>query len=172
MLFKTFSYVVLSVLLLSSCIHAHYQVVSTGHEGQPLPSINLISVDSTKHLNVKGIPPGQPIVFLFFRPNCPFCLSEITDITQHANSFTAAHLIFLAANASDTLNSLYKKLQQQHIPNLFIGIDYKAEFHDYFNLTGVPYTAIYSRKGVLRKAYLGQLSSKDLSTYLENKFIN
>jgi hypothetical protein len=165
---KATLYLCLCLTILSACTQKHYEVVNTGHEGQPIPNLDLISSDSSHHINTQDVPPGAPIILLYFRPDCPFCRSEITGILENLSTFREARFYLIAANASNLLKIFTKNIQRRHISNFFITLDYNNGFQDYFSPQAVPYTAIYRRDRTLSKTYLGTLSSKELTKALND----
>lgn len=165
---KAVLHLYLCFFILSGCTRPNYEVVNSGHEGERIPSFDFISADSNRHLNTQNVPPGSPVVMFYFQPNCPFCQSQIAEITQHISTLVGTRFFLVTAHSSKDLKALYKTIQIQHLSNFFVAIDYKNEFQDYFNPEGVPYTAVYRSDQTLSKAYLGALTGKEITNALNN----
>src|SRR6185437_5163147 len=146
-----------------ACNQAHYQEVKSKHTGQKIPNLNIISPDSSHHITTHDIPDGPAIVLLYFKPECPYCRAEITSILENLSTFKGVNFYLIAGSASSLLNIFTNNIQRRHIPNFFIGIDYKHDFQNYFSPQGVPFTAIYRNEKTLGKSYMGALSSKELA---------
>jgi len=164
------SYVPLSltIFILAGCNQRHYEIVKTGHEGEQMPSVTLISADSSSHFDTRNLKPGSPLVMFYLRPDCPYCQSEVAEILHHLPSLKGTRFCLLASEPSDKLLIFYKNIQRRHVPNFFIGIDYKNDFQNYFSPTAVPFTVVYNSNKTLSKAYLGALTAPQLQKALND----
>ena len=149
--------------------NASYVVpVYSGREGELLPNVDLLMIDSVTRLNIADIPVGSPTVLFYFSPYCPYCQAEIENITKHIKSLGDVQIYLLTVYSYAEMKSFYDRNMLVKYGNIRIGIDYNYKFGKYFNTTVVPCTAIYSAKGKLNSVYLGTVKYDQIKTIAEN----
>jgi thiol-disulfide isomerase/thioredoxin len=141
--------------------------VYSGREGEFLPDVNLLLIDSVTHMNIADIPAGKPIVLFYFGPYCPYCQAEIESITKHIESLRDVQIYLITAYSYAELKSFYNRNMLGNYHNIKAGIDYNYKFGKYFNTSVVPCTAIYNAKGKLNSVYLGALKYDQVKTISE-----
>ena len=146
----------------------NYTGVHTGHEGQTVPAIDLISPDSSRKIATTNIPAGEPFILFYIRADCPYCHSELQTITNNIAAFKHIRFYILANHSSQRLKRLCQELQLDHYPNIFLGVDYNGTFRDYFSPEGVPYTAFYRKDKTLDKVLMGALTLKQLNAAIQD----
>jgi hypothetical protein len=151
---------------LSSC--AGRRPEKTGLEGKALPSFKILLSDSTTYFNTKSISIGKPIVFFYFGPHCPYSRLQMEEIIKHMTSLKDISFYVFTQWSFDEMKSFYQHYQLNKYPNIKAGVDYTNFFADYFQVQGVPYTAIYGRDIKLHKAFVGSIDSWQIKEVAEN----
>lgn len=141
--------------------------VYSGHEGELLPNIDLLMLDSVTHINIADIPPGKPTVLFYFGPYCPYCQAEIDDIVKNMESLQEIQIYLLTTYSYGEMKSFYIKNNLEKFNNIRIGIDYGFQFSKYFNTILIPCTAIYNTNKKLNSVYIGTLSHDQIKKVSE-----
>lgn len=152
------------IACLMSC-HEKTQV-KTGHEGELLPSFNLLLTDSTTHFNTQNIQPGQPFVLIFIGTHCPFSRAQIEDILIDAKSLQNFHFYIFAVESLLELKEFYNHYKLDHYSNFTIGLDHDHFFARHFNDLSVPYLAIYDENKRLKQVFIGKTPVSEIKNAL------
>ena len=136
--------------------------VKTGMEGRPLPSFDLLLVDSITHFNTRDIPTGKPIIFIGFSPTCAHCQNETKEITSHIDQLKGALIYFVTPVEHEMIDEYYSYFGLSKHPNIVMGFDLNNFFFPYFKATGTPYTAIYDSKKRLKEVIANRFNINEL----------
>lgn len=134
----------------------------TGKEGKPLPEFNLLLTDSTTWLNTRNIPAGKPTVLFYFSPTCPYCRAQTEEIIEDMDKLKSMQFYFITSSSLAGLKSFCKEFELSKYRNIISGVDTGHIVSDYFEIEGVPYTAIFNKNKKLNKSYLGKIYSSQL----------
>ncbi|THU32923.1 redoxin domain-containing protein [Niastella caeni] len=155
---KTYIHIIIIICFLASC-YGKEPRLNSGHEGKPIPSLNLMLTDSITNINAKDFSNGKPVVLIDISPYCPFCNAMMKDIIDENKRLTEIQFIFLSAFPIDDLKKISNKYQLTKYPNITIGRDYEGYFNKYYNSSGVPCIAIYGKNGLLKQVMMGKIST-------------
>jgi thiol-disulfide isomerase/thioredoxin len=147
---------VLILVALTGCFGKTPEV-KTGKEGKPMPSFNLLLMDSITRLNTSSIPTGQPIVLFLFNPYCPYCRAQTEEITKEIKSLSNIRFYFFSIYSHNEIKGYYKHYQLSRFTNISVGQDYDNYFGNYYPVSGVPYLAIYDINKKLKKVLIGKV---------------
>lgn len=142
--------------------------VYSGREGELLPNVDLLLLDSTTHINIADIPGGKPIVLFYFGPYCPYCQAQTEDIIKHIKSLQHIEIFMVTVYSYTEMKSFCNKNELDKYNNIKIGLDYNLQFGKYFNTTVVPCTAIYNANRKLNSVYLGTLKYDQIKEVSED----
>ena len=155
---KPFLYILLLGFI--SCIER--KPIITGHEGQSLPSFNLLLPDSSTYFNTASIPEGQPVVLFYISPRCPYCRAQMEDIVDNIESMKDVQFYVFTPYPFREMKGFYKHYGLDKYPNISMGRDYTNFFGKYFETTIAPYTAIYKKDKTLKNAFKGKINTKQI----------
>jgi thiol-disulfide isomerase/thioredoxin len=162
--YKKMKKITIVLLMLYLCGCKGRPPLHTGLEGKPIPSFNLLLIDSSTHLNTNTLPSGEPIVFFYFSPHCPFCRAQMQDIIDNSKNLKDIRFVLLTAGPYSELKSFYKHYDLSKYPNVTVGLDYDDFFGNYFKTSRVPYLALYDRDKKLKRVNLGKMYSDEIKT--------
>jgi|GEM_PF-289085 len=154
------------ILLLCAC-HRHDDR-SSRTDLSPLPVFSILSLDSSTIFNTKQIPFGQPLLLVYFRPDCPHCRQEIVDLVQHMEILQNTKIYFLAGAKLEDIKAFCSRYQLNQYTNITVGKDFNHSFFRQFRPSSVPYLAIYDKEKRLVKIYDEQVPADRLITILHN----
>jgi thiol-disulfide isomerase/thioredoxin len=120
-----------------------------------LPAFNLLLVDSTTLFNTKDIPSGEPIVLMYFSPDCEHCQHQTEEILKNMDSLRNVRFVLLTALPFDKMKNFYYYYKLGNYKNITIGKDQDYYFSRHYGSQYVPYLAIYDRHKKLVKVFDG-----------------
>jgi len=135
------------IVLLASC--------KSQPKGEPLPSFNILLPDSATRLNTASIKEGNPIVLLYFSPDCEHCQKETEAILQNMASLKKAQFYFVTNDPLDRLRTFNGYYKLDRYPNITLGRDEQFFLLRYFKGAYPPYLVLYDREKRQRAAYQG-----------------
>jgi hypothetical protein len=150
-----------AIILLANCKN-NPVVVKTGKEGQALPNVNLLLMDSSTQLNTGNIPTGKPIVIFLFSPYCAYCQAQTKQIINNQEALSKVYFYMVSTFPFNTIKQYYNAFHLENYSNIIVAQDKHGIFEKYLKPSGFPYQAIYSSDKRLRHAYLGIVHLEDL----------
>jgi thiol-disulfide isomerase/thioredoxin len=148
--------VIICAVVVAGCYSKKPEIKKTGLEGQPMPNIDLIAIDSVSHFNTESIAPGKPTILFAFEPWCPYCRAQTTSMINQIQKLKDVNIYMLCTSNYNLFKAFNKNFQLQKYPNIKSGVDYKRAFANYFKQTGVPYMAVYGPDKKLKHLLKGK----------------
>lgn len=153
------------ILCVIGCFGAEPQ--KTGMEGKPLPAFNLLSPDSSTWIHTSQAPKGKPIALYYFNPHCPYCKAQTKEIIEDIEKLKSIQFYFITPYPFFEMKNFYKEYQLGKYHNISIGIDTGSAVGKYFEVTGVPYIAIYGKEQKLINTFMGKVYSSQIKKVAE-----
>lgn len=156
-------FILWAIAALAGCFDSEGSVPEkTGMEGKPLPEFNLLLTDSTTWINTRNIPSGKPTVLFYFSPTCSYCRAQTEEIIEDMDKLKNMQFYFITHKSLTGLKNFCKEFELARYKNITIGVDTGHIVSDYFEIEGVPYTAIFNKNKKLNKSYLGKIYSSQI----------
>jgi thioredoxin-related protein len=137
---KSVTFIILSFILFG-CF-GKKPTLETGREGKPLPSINLLLMDSTTYIKTTKETSYKPIVLFYFSPECAYCRKMTKSITNNIDELQGITIYMLSNFPFDKIKEYVKEFDLSKYKNITVGYDYELYFSQYFKAPGVPCIAI------------------------------
>jgi thiol-disulfide isomerase/thioredoxin len=134
----------------------------TGKEGKSFPEFDILLTDSTTRLNTRSIVAGKPIALFYFSPYCPYCMAQTKEIIEEMDELKDIQFYFVTIFPPSTLKDFNKRYQLAKYPNITVGVDPKQFIRNYFEITGIPFMAIYGKEKKLNNAFRGEITAAQL----------
>ena len=131
-----------------------------------LPGISMLLMDSVTRIHTADIPEGEPIVFIYFQPDCIHCQEETTAILQDIASLKAVRIYMLTPSFRPVLRHFYEYYKLAGYTNIKVGVDEGMRFYTYFNARKIPFLAVYNKDRQLIKAHAGTFSVDNLLKFI------
>lgn len=157
---------IISLAVFASC--KEQKPVKTGWEGNPIPAFNMVLMDSTTNFNTQSIPTGEPIVFFYMSPNCPYCRAQTEEIVSEIRSLKNTRLYIVSNWPFGSLKEYYKHYNLNNYPNITVGMDKASFFANYYKVTGVPYMIIFNKEKKLQQVVVGKTSTSAIKEIIFN----
>jgi thiol-disulfide isomerase/thioredoxin len=149
-------------LYLCSC---HKRPASkTGLEGKPMPSIDLLLLDSSTHIDPTRLSSNKPIVLFYFSPHCPYCRALTHEIADRDKSLKDIQFVLLTPFPIADAKKFYQEFELGELSNVITGIDYKYSFAAFFGTTQVPCLAVYNKQRRLIQVNLGMMPTREIKS--------
>jgi thiol-disulfide isomerase/thioredoxin len=161
----------ISIIFIITCLVGCFGSTpeKTGQEGKTLPNFNLLLPDSVTWINTSHVPTNKPLVLFYFNPHCPYCRAQTKDIIEDMDKLKNIQFYFITPFSFREMKSYYKEFQLAKYANITMGRDTANFMGDYFEITGVPYMAIYNKDKKLKKAFMGKIYSSQLKKVAEEE---
>ncbi|SJZ74078.1 hypothetical protein SAMN04488128_1011419 [Chitinophaga eiseniae] len=130
--------------------------------GKPMPSIDVLLLDSATVVNTKNLPNASATVLVLFDPYCEICSNEISAIMKSINKFDNTQFCFMSIASIADIRTFYASYMGKKYPNVHIGVDTGWAYLRYFKPLGVPHTSVFSSKKKLKKEFLSQVTVEQL----------
>jgi len=154
-------------LLLLLCACYGRKPIKTGLEGQPMPALDLIALDSTTHVKTENIPAGKTTILFSFEPWCPYCKAQTEEMLDQIKSFKNANIYMLCGSPFPTVRKFFDHYQLSRYPNIKVVVDSSRSFRNYFNNYQIPFIAVYAHDNKLRQAFIGKSNIKTIAEVVE-----
>jgi thiol-disulfide isomerase/thioredoxin len=155
------------IALLTGCFDSNAK--KTGREGNQLPDFDILLSDSTV-LHSRDIltkKPLEPIAFYYFNPICPYCRAQTKEIIDDIDKLKNIQFYFITNTPLTNLRKYLNDYKLYKYPNIIAAIDKSNFLRDYFEVTGVPYIAIYNKNKKLNKSFIGKIYSSQIKDVAE-----
>src|SRR5579859_4295090 len=95
-------------------------VACTAHPkaGELFPSFDILLTDSVTRLNTATIKEGDPIVLLYFSPDCEHCQKETESILRHMPAMKEVRFYFVTNDPFDRLKVFQGYYKLDRYPNI------------------------------------------------------
>jgi thioredoxin-related protein len=160
---------VLFITLIISTIFGCYskEPEKTGKEGQLMPTFKLLLTDSVTYFDSKDISTGKPTVLFFYGPNCPYSRAQMKDMIEEKSLIKNIHFYVFTTAPFSEMKIFNTNYQLNKYLNITSGLLMGHSIVSYFNITGVPFTAIYDKDKKLIHAFQGKIYSSQIIKVLE-----
>lgn len=129
--------------------------------GKPIPNFTIQLVDSVSMIHLATDSDNVPFVLFIFDPECSFCQAELTAIKKHDKLLKNVKLYMITYVSYGKMVKFYKDFEIGKYKNIILGRDSTLASLRYFNLTGVPFTAIYDKR-LLKRTYNRRIDAKEI----------
>ncbi|MBO9727317.1 MAG: thioredoxin fold domain-containing protein [Chitinophaga sp.] len=131
-------------------------------KGQVLPSFNLLLPDSATIIDVAKKETNKSTVLFYFRPDCPYCQKEMTQITQEIKKLTDIHFFIFTPYPFKEMMDFYKHFDLKQYLNITMGQDYNYFFANHFKIGSVPCIMVYGKDKRLRGTFIGNIAPEQI----------
>ena len=127
-----------------------------------LPPFRMEQVNG-KVFKAEELPYGRPIVLAYFLPDCDHCQKLTEEIIGHIHAFDKASVAMITYYPVTSVGNFARKYGLNKYSNFYLGTEVERFFlKDYYQLTSLPFMALYNKNGDLQKAYYSEKGLDDL----------
>lgn len=111
-----------------------------------MPDFNILLDDSTTILNTQSIPSGQPIILLFFSPDCEHCQEETKALIKEYDAVKNYKIYFITIEPFRDMRYFKEYFHLGNYSNITVGRDYTFAMPKYYQLNTTPFMVIYNKE--------------------------
>jgi thiol-disulfide isomerase/thioredoxin len=125
---------------------------------QQLPVFKLYTVpDSTAFTN-EQLKKNKPVVLMFFSPDCDHCQKETKELLAYKEELKDLQIVMASPAAFAEIKSFYEDYNIVSMNNIIMGKDQNYALGMKYQLRTYPSVFVYDAKGILAKAFIGNVS--------------
>jgi len=154
----------LILLFLITCLAACFgkDPQKTDLEGKPLPDFSLLLTDSANSVHTTNTPADKPVVLFYLSPHCPYCKAQTKEIIEDMPKLKDIQFYFISNFQLQDVKNFYKEFQLEKYPNIITGLDTAHAISDYFEISAIPYIAVYGKNKTLNNTFVGKIYSSQI----------
>jgi thioredoxin-related protein len=122
-----------------------------------------------KVFKAEDLPMGKPIIIIYFSPDCDHCNKLMKDFIKRQANFKKASIAMVTYLPVDDVRKFVEKYNVSKYPNIHVGSEGNTFFlKNYYQLTQMPFIALYTKNGDLVRSYTNEDALADLSGKVNN----
>lgn len=151
---------IIRCLLLSGMMLLVSSVTYSQHK--KVPPFQMIQVNGKVFL-AGNLPLGQPIVIIYFSPECEDCQQLTRELLNRIKEINNASIAMITNLSIDKVKHFVTEFHLDNYSNIFIGTEGNSFFvGNYYKVGKLPFMALYNKNGDLIKIYDKEISIEDL----------
>ena len=133
-----------------------------------IPPFRMVQVNG-RVFKAEDLPMGKPIIVIYFSPECDHCEKLMKELFKRAADFNRASIAMITYLPVEKVSKFVKDYNLTKYANMYVGTEGTSFFvRNYYKITDMPFTALYTKNGDLVVSYSKDVSLKDLSRRLNN----
>ena len=135
---------------------------------QTMPAFSIIQSNG-KTLNTTKLPKTNPVVLIYFSPDCDHCTVLLNNMFSQIDQFKKATILLISFRPMNEIVEFEKKYKTAAYKNIIVGMEQPVFFlKNLYDLKSTPFTALFRKNGNLVYSYKKETSVNDLVTRLKN----
>ena len=135
-----------------------------------IPPFQLLEVDSFTTFSKADLKKNQPLLIMYFSPDCEHCRHQTEDLLREIRSFKKVQIVMATYQAFDSMKEFYQRFKLSSYNNIHVGRDSKFILPPFYRIANLPYLALYDKKGNLITVFEGnQRINKILKAFGKEK---
>lgn len=151
-----------NIVLFVFVIFCFISVRAQNTEAKPLAPFDITLINN-KNLRAFEIKKNEPLMLMYFSPDCDHCKELTTEILKSAKTFGSKQLIMITYFPIADVKKFANDLSIQNYPNIKIGTEGMTLIvQKHYNIRTFPFVALYNKTGKLVKMFREQTPAKDI----------
>lgn len=132
-----------------------------------LPPFRIVQVNG-KIFKAEDLPMGKPIIIIYFSTDCDHCSNLMKAMLAKTDELKHASVAMITYLPIENVSKFADQYQLKKFPYIYIGTEGSTYFlKNYYNLSSMPFMALYTKNGDLVKTYLNETGLSDLINRLK-----
>jgi thiol-disulfide isomerase/thioredoxin len=145
---------IFSILFIFSVFTVQAQTDSLPYQRFPdVPPFQLLGTDSSTIITKDNLKPGQPVLIMFFSPDCDHCQKQMELILKDIDSLKNVQIVLASFQPFEQIKEFSKKYNLADHQNIYIGRDTKYIMPPFYGIHKLPFLALYNSNGKLITTY-------------------
>jgi hypothetical protein len=119
-----------------------------------IPPFELLEGDSVTVFTKANLKKNQPLLLMYFSPDCDHCRHQVEDLLKDIKSFKKIQIVMGTYQPFESMREFNKKYQLAN-HNIVVGRDAKFILPPFYRMANLPYLALYDKKGNLITTFEG-----------------
>lgn len=142
--------IVFGILFLLGGIAVKAQRDSLPYQRFPdVPPFQLLATDSVTIITKNNLKAGQPVLLMYFSPDCDHCQKQMELILSSIDSLKNVDIVLATSQPLSGMKEFALKYKLADHSNMYIGRDIKYILPPFYNIHRLPFLALYNSKGKL-----------------------
>lgn len=117
-----------------------------------LPAFKILQADSTWLTN-KDLPKNEPVVLIYFSPECGHCQLTAKEIVKNMNRLKDVLFLMISYHAPLEIKKFAQEYKLDHYSNVRLGRDPAYAIPSFYRVKFTPFMAAYNKEGKFMKAW-------------------
>jgi len=139
-------------------------------QDKSIPFFDIIQADGS-HLRATDLTQGQPVVIVYFDPDCEHCVTFINQLTRESEAFHNIQVVLITYVPQRRLRSFVAESGLNNYPGIRTGTEgnkFTVRYH--YDVIQFPYVALHDSNGKLIATFESDVpSAGDLANMLRQK---
>lgn len=129
---------------------------------QSVPPFKMLLTNG-KTFYAKDLPPGKPLIIIYFAPDCEHCQTLMNAFFKKINYFKTAEIVMITFKPLNEVAAFERDYQTQKYSNIIVGTEGTTFYlRMYYKLMNTPFTALYDKRGQYFYSYKNETPVDDL----------
>ena len=145
------------IIILSSIFFSN-----TITHAQRMPVFSILQSNG-KALNTSKLPKTNPVILIYFSPDCEHCTTLLNSMFKQMSQFKKATILLVSFRPMDELTEFEKRYKTSGYKNIIVGMEQPVFFlKNLYQLQSTPFTALFNKNGNLVYSYKKETQVDDL----------
>ncbi len=129
---------------------------------QTLPAFKANIVPDSTDFSNKDLNRKNPVIIMFFSPDCEHCQRETKELLAFKNELKAVQIVMLSPSSYHALHQFYDEYGLSSMPNIKMAQDINYSLGSLYQIRTFPTMYVYSNTGKLLKAFAGNVTVPEI----------
>ncbi len=135
---------------------------TTTIKAQTIPEFSIVKSNG-KTLSTSRLPKTNPILLIYFSPDCDHCTTLLNQIFSRFDPFKKATILLVSFRPMNEIAEFEKTYKTAGYKNIIVGIEQPVFFlKNLYQLQSTPFTALFNKNGNLIYSYKKETDVSDL----------
>ena len=141
---------------------ATFLTIAVNAQHTKLPPFRILQ-ENNQLFRAEQLPMGKPIVLIYFLPDCEHCQLLTKNMLKHIKEFDNASVAMVTYYPPVEVGKFARKYGLDKHSNFYLGTEGNSLFlKKYYNLSKLPFMALYTKNGDLVRTYYTEAGFTDL----------
>ncbi|MGJ7032182.1 peroxiredoxin family protein [Niabella hirudinis] len=151
-------YLLVLLMTIMSFSAARSQALPPYKQYKTIPSVRLLSADSTGWELKAKLQKNKPVMIMIFSPECDHCKHETEEMIKNIDKFKNIQIIMATPLPLKEMAAFAAHYKLQNYPNILVGKDYAFALPAYYGIRNLPFHAFYNSNKQLISGFEGSMS--------------
>ncbi len=133
---------------------------------QSLPAFSYQELSGGEFTN-EDLDSEKPVILIYFNTECDYCQHEAAQISSSASLFKDSELLLISNESPDKIKEFVNTYKLPNNDYIHILQDSGASFATTFDVSSIPFSAIYDKDQQLIKTHKGAIKPSQLITIIK-----